>query len=212
VWRAGLDRPQRVRERLARDLSDEECGRAARIAPESARRRWLVGRALLRQVLGRYLAASPETLSLVTEPGGKLVLDGAAPPLAFNLSHSGSVALYAITGGERVGVDVERVRGGIDTARVAERLFSVTERAALDDLPPDRRRAAFFSCWTRREAYAKGVGTGLRLRPAKAADGWSLWGLDPVRGYAGAVAVEGRDLELRCWDLTDPAGSLPLGV
>jgi 4'-phosphopantetheinyl transferase len=151
-----------------------------------------------------------------------VLVDGRrGPRLGFNLSRSGSLALYAVTGGERVGVDVERMRDDVDALRVADRLFSPAERQALRRLPASRRRAAFFSCWTRKEAYAKALGSGLGLRfssftvslaPAPAAplraDGrpsdWKIWDAAPARGYAGAVAAEGGELDLRRWEITYP--------
>jgi 4'-phosphopantetheinyl transferase len=225
VWRAALDRPERVRERLAEKLSRDERARAKRIRPARDRERWTVARALLRVVLGRYLGVSPAEVGLGGDPGGKPVLAAGSDqaPVSFNLSHSGDVALYAVTGARRVGVDVERVRDDVDAERIAARLFPPAERAALQELPEPDRREAFFSGWTRREACAKAVGKGVAALLAgsgvslpagehaelgrASGDGppggpWTVWDLAPKPGYAAAVAVEGSGLRLRCLDLT----------
>ena len=51
-------------------LSDEERTRAARFAFEPDRRRYIVSRALLRQLLGARLGISPEAVELTTGARG----------------------------------------------------------------------------------------------------------------------------------------------
>jgi len=224
VWRAALDRPERVREALTRRLSDDERDRAQRILPARARARWAATRALLRVVLGRYLGVPPEEVALSDGPGGPLlrVESGVTPP-SFNLSHSGDVALFALTRVGRVGVDVERITDDRDTERIAGRLFSGAEQSELEAFPDGERRRGFFSGWTRKEACAKAVGTGLatpfagfsvsvapldhgELVPDSGSGlpggPWTLWDLSAGPGYAAAVAAEGSGLALRCLDLT----------
>jgi 4'-phosphopantetheinyl transferase len=55
--------------------------------------------------------------------------------LEFNVSHSANIALIAVTADHRIGVDIEKIRGDIDTAVLSERLFSARERASLEALP-----------------------------------------------------------------------------
>jgi 4'-phosphopantetheinyl transferase len=225
VWRAALDRAERVRGLLAGKLSEAERARAEQILPPGRRERWVVARSLLRVILGRYLERGPAEVELGVDSIGRpiLVSTSSSTPVSFSLSHSGGVALYAVTAGKRVGIDVERIRDDLDTERVAGRVFSPAQQAALQQLSESDRRVAFFTGWTRMEACAKAVGQGiaslvpgLRVAPtaqAQAAlvfepgDGlpggpWSLWDLAPKPGYAAAVAVEGSGLALRCLDLT----------
>jgi 4'-phosphopantetheinyl transferase superfamily len=57
------------------------------------------------------------------------------------------------------------------------------------------RRAAFFRCWTRKEAYLKGLGTGLAGGLDTDPDedpGWEVRSLPAPPGYAAAVAAEGQ--------------------
>jgi 4'-phosphopantetheinyl transferase len=223
VWRAALDRSGGVRERLTAKLSNEERGRAERIAVVDGRERWVVGRGLLRVVLGRYLNIAPEAVAIRTDPAGKPRLAGEADSraLSFNVSHSGSLALFAVSGGARLGVDVQEERE-LDADQIARRWFSPAEREALEALPQADRRAAFFSCWSRKEAFAKAVGQGLLLSlssftvsvgcggqpelispPQGHGSQWTLWDLAPGAGFAGAVAVEGASGRLQCFDLTE---------
>src|SRR5206468_3118518 len=85
----------------------------------------------------------------------------ASEPVRFNLSHSGSLALVAVTAGRDVGVDVERVRPEPNLEQIASRFFSAREAATLHALPVRLRTKAFFACWTRKEAFVKARGNGL---------------------------------------------------
>lgn len=114
VWRVDLDALPREIEDL---LDSGERERASRIVRESARARWMAARGALRALLGHCLNADgqqpqidPTALRIATEPGGKPVLDlPRAERLHFNLSHSGGLAVYALTKLGPVGIDVELV-------------------------------------------------------------------------------------------------------
>jgi phosphopantetheine--protein transferase-like protein len=147
------------------------------------------------------------------------------PDLRFNVSHSDGLALYAIARGREVGVDVEQLRELPRAERIAERFFSTEETAALKAEPAERRVEAFFTCWTRKEAYIKARGDGLAHpldqfavslvpgEPARlwvAGDGdareiarWSLDALPLAPGYVAALAARGRGWRLttRSWPL-----------
>lgn len=119
VWRADLeaigDRPEQL-------LCPAELARAARIVPAHKRFLWARSRGMLRALLGRYLDRDPLDLRFALGPHGKPTLSfgGSTRPeptrpeatgdLRFNLSHSGGLALVAVTVGREVGVDVECAR------------------------------------------------------------------------------------------------------
>jgi 4'-phosphopantetheinyl transferase len=195
------------------DLTAHELDRARRLRFEVDRRRFVAGRSALRQILGRCLGVSPVDVSLVVAPGGKPYLDTARhrERVWFNLSHSGDLALLAVSADGEVGVDVERVRPLPDLEAVAARWFSPREQAALAALPPEGRVRAFFSCWTLKEAYLKACGDGLSRRLAAfdvtVGDGWvpcllevrdrpgderrwTLIRLEPGDGYVAGAAVQ----------------------
>ena len=133
------------------------------------------------------------------------------------------MALYALTRGPNVGVDLERIRPDFAGDDIAQRFFAPAEVAALRAVPADLRTKAFFNCWTRKEAFIKARGMGLSLpldqfvvslapgeSPAlvsaqndpQAAQRWCLYELEPGDGYVAAFAVEGKGCELQCWRWT----------
>ena len=230
VWRARLDAPpERVR-RLFDVLAPDERERAGRFHFQRDRDRFTVARGLLRGILGGYLNSAPERLRFEYGAQGKPTLAAGHNPggLRFNVSHSEGVALFAVTRGREVGVDVERVSARVSCEEIAGRFFSPREVAGLRALPAASREAAFFDCWTRKEAYIKACGAGLslpldgfdvtlapgepaallenRLDPAEVSR-WSLRELHPWPGFAAAVAVEGRGWRLKCWRWPQDEGS-----
>ena len=169
-------------------LSPDEQQRAARLVFREDRRRYIVARARLRQLLGARLDAGPETLHFVYSEHGKPAL--AAGELRFNLSHCEDVAVYAFADGREVGVDVEREREVEDAEAIAERCFSPAERDAC-------RALGFLYCWTRKEAFVKALGSGLssplpELDVSATPQGWSVQSFVPRCGLIGAVAVQIR--------------------
>jgi 4'-phosphopantetheinyl transferase len=220
LWQAPLDDPPRPLALLWETLSADERARANRFRLERDRRRFAACRGLLRALLAPLVGQGPDALRFTYGARGKPALAGqeAADGLRFNVSHSDGVALYAVTRGRELGVDLEHVRPVQYVERIAERFFSTPERDALSGLPADLRLDGFFTCWTRKEAYVKARGEGLgypldrfavtvvpggeaRLWAAGGADEretapWSLTALPQPDGYIAALAVEGHDWRL----------------
>ena len=165
------------------ELDGEERARVARFRWEEARRRWAASHAILRRILEGYTAVPAAALSFSRGEFGKPYLAGS--PVHFNMSDSGDRALYAVTLYAEIGVDVERVRE-IDGAGISRRFLPASEAAAVRDDP-----AAFFHVWTRREAYLKCIGVGLRRINAAVEQGYSFADVEAAAGYAGAVVWEG---------------------
>jgi len=196
-------------------LAPDEQARAARFHAELHRTRFIAARGLMRRRLASLLNESPAALQFAQGEHGKPRLAGeaAGSGLAFNLSHSGSWALLGWSSRGEIGVDIELWRNLNDEAALVKRFFSPAENSAYDALPAATRQRGFFECWTRKEAYVKAVGRGLRLplhsfdvsfgdnRPARLlrhsaeVDGerrWALTGVDVGSGASGAVVLEGE--------------------
>ena len=87
----------------------------------------------------------------------------------FSASRSGASALYALSTGVELGVDHEHLDRAAPTP--LRRVFSARERAALDAVAEAQRPAAALTCWVRKEAYLKALGTGLQFP----VDGIEVW-------------------------------------
>jgi 4'-phosphopantetheinyl transferase len=152
---ARLDAPV---EALRSLLCPAERERAARFRFERDRRRYIVARARLRQLLGARLGVRPEAIEITHGMKGKPRLaDGG---LHFNLSHSDDVALYAFSSACELGADIEAIHG---------------------------EPLSFLYRWTRTEALAKALGAGLSASSERV-DGWSLHSFFPLPGFIAAVA------------------------
>jgi 4'-phosphopantetheinyl transferase len=218
LWVASTALGPEEAERARALLDEAERERADRFYFERDRLRFTAARAILRVLLARYLGGAcaardvrfgygPRGKPQLGEPGQR------ASGVRFNLAHSHEVAVYGFTRNREIGVDVEHARPLPDLDSIACRFFCAGEREALEAIPAgEARMAAFYRCWTRKEAFVKLLGDGLsypldRFRVSLEERGGSLleWveGVDDVgarwevgafevaRGYAGAFAVEG---------------------
>ena len=163
IWRIELDCAAKTVAALKTTLSLEEEQRAARFRSFELRERWAVARGALRCILAAYAGCEPGALVFREGPQGKPVLAPPAADIPFNLSHTGGLALIAIAGSGRVGIDAEIVRPEVEVEDLSRRFFAPAEAAEILALPPDVRLAAFFTCWTRKEAFVKALGGGLSV-------------------------------------------------
>jgi 4'-phosphopantetheinyl transferase len=193
-------------------LCDAEQHRAGRFIFDRDRRRFIVARARLRQLLAERLGVVPASVELTYGAHGKPALArrfGQAD-LRFNVSHSEDVAVFAFAAGRDIGIDVEAVHALRDADEIAARFFSPQENEAYLHLAPHDRPLGFFNCWTRKEALVKAIGDGLH-RPLDSFDvslvpgeparilrvegtpgdqcGWTLDSFLPGPGLVGAVVV-----------------------
>jgi 4'-phosphopantetheinyl transferase len=211
VWRDSLSRPPAEVARLRALLAPDERRHADRYRFERHRSRYIVGRATLRLLLARYLDAAPGELEISYGEFDKPYLAGGP---SFNLSHSGTVVLYAFAAAGELGIDVELDDTNFSHERIPERFFSPSEVSVLRALPAAAQPRAFLTCWTRKEAFIKARGDGLSLAldsfdvtlspdvPAalvrtawcnKESGQWSIEDLSNSRaGYIAAVAMRGN--------------------
>jgi len=220
---ATLDQPAETTERFQNLLARDELARAAKFRFARDRNRYIVGRGLLRTLLGGYLQRPPRQLRFEYGAFGKPKLEGDGPQ--FNLSHSGVLALYAFNADTEIGVDVELDRVDFAQERIAERFFSQKEVHVLRSLPERLQALAFMTCWTRKEAFIKARGDGLSLplasfdvslapdvpaallhtawSPAEPAEWWLSDLSDASRGYVAALAMRSDRRRIVIRDVAD---------
>lgn len=211
IWSAC--KPSTLPPDLDAALSREERDRADRFQFPEHRLAYTFAHAMLRDVLSRYLPSGTAEISFGRNSFGKPFLDPSHgdESLEFNLSHAGDLVLVGLCRGRRIGIDVEKVRPMDDMAAIAGSSFTPEENAFLFRQPPSGRMSTFLRCWTRKEAYIKGVGKGLSI-PLNSFDTlisspaasvflesgpgstdkavWQVQNLDVSEGYVAAVAVE----------------------
>jgi 4'-phosphopantetheinyl transferase len=225
VWRVSLEQTESCLQSLQQTLSNDERAKADRFVFPKDRSQFIVSRGALRAILSRYLNISSHILRFDYNPYGKpsLIVTQGGNSLRFNLSHSRGIALIAITKNRDIGVDIEGINPNFSCLDIAEKFFSPLENYVLRSLPEHLQATAFFTCWTRKEAYIKAVGKGLSIplnqfdvslapgEPAallnveenpEEASKWSLIELFPSSDMVAAVAVAGDCWKLHCWEWT----------
>lgn len=194
---------------FAATLEAEELTEANRFRLDADRRRFIVGRGLLRTMLAERTGLAAEHLTFLRDPHGKLFSSDVGN-LAFNVSHSGNLVAVAVGTVRALGIDVEEMRHDLDLPALAHHIFTPMEIRTLSEAPPDLRAHVFFRSWVCKEALVKGLGTGLSRdpkrfeitfdgsKPAISALGaagsdidpaWTLELLPVPAGYAGALAI-----------------------
>lgn len=200
-------------------LSDDERDRAERMKDAGTRRRFVTARACLRSALERLTHVAAREIRFDYGRRGKPLLPGGP---SFSLSHSGERVLIAVSARGRVGVDVERIRPVRRLEALAARWLAPGERAWLAAAGEGGVEAAFFDVWTRKEAFAKALGSGLATPfrsfsvdmaageggsgrcgglaeltvSGERADAWTVSGLATAPGMVAAMAADWRGVEV----------------
>lgn len=190
IWLARRPAPPSVLATLLPLLSADERGKLARFHRQEDRERFLIGRGVLRRLLGARLRLPPGEVAFVYGPWGKPTLAPEHAPhsaIHFNVSHSGDLILIALAG-HPIGIDVEEVRPEMEWRDLVASVFPAGADPDGPSTPP-ASAIQFFRAWTRREAALKAVGTGLGGDGPPPRAALSLVDLDLPPGYQGAVAL-----------------------
>ncbi|MEK9137982.1 MAG: 4'-phosphopantetheinyl transferase superfamily protein [Bacteroidota bacterium] len=223
VWRVDLEQLHERADDYLFLLSHDERQRAQKFFFQKDRQQFVVTRGVLRTILGGYMHLPPASVTFsYTEHGKPFLLETTNPErVAFNIAHSRTLALIAVTRDRMIGIDVEYCRPDVLDQNIAERFFSPREVATLRSLPEAQQEEAFFNCWTRKEAFIKAKGEGLSLpldrfdvslapdepaalletRPDRSeAQHWSLVALDVDPPYKAALAVRDQGFQTLIWN------------
>ena len=162
IWAVALNRPGPEIEELRKLLDPAERQRADRFRFEADRLRYVVAHGYVRRVLSTYTKTAPENLSMIIGKYGKPELEQGIgrPGLHYSLSHSKEYAAIAVAQSP-LGVDVEDPRELVDMGSLALSTFHPGEASAILSRSGKDAEAAFFCCWTRKEAVVKALGSGL---------------------------------------------------
>jgi 4'-phosphopantetheinyl transferase len=226
VFRAS--RESRPFAEIATWLSSEERKRADRFFKEADRKRFVLGRAMVRHLCAAHLGVTPGAVRLEETSNGKPYLaypaEVAERRFEFNVSHSGDCVLIAWSLGQSMGIDVEALDRDppVLVNDVAAAAFSDAERTVLNAAAPDQIAATFYRTWVRKEAVlkAEGCGIGGRLQSFSVARRheartewvdqlqypdsgriWKMVDLAPAPGHLAALALpEGAIVQIEMPD------------
>lgn len=214
LWKVRLDMTAHNTGEFLGLLNQEEQNRAKQFIFEKERNRFTTARGILRCLLAGYLGCSAKDLEFSLGPSGKPALRDNFS-LRFNLTHSNGLILYAFSLGRELGIDVEEQLKESTNPEIVARYFSTNEQAEFFALPPTAQEEAFYSGWTRKEAYLKARGDGLQatlknfdvsLNPeqpltlrSEDSDRWGMHSFCPEPGFVAALVVEGGNCKLCFW-------------
>ncbi len=213
-------------------LSSRERARAGRFRFLRNKNNHIISFGILRTLLAGYVQQSPSDLNFMIGEHGKLELrrNSCEATIHFSLSHSGDVALFAVTRDCPIGVDVEYIRPIPHCQRLALEYFSQSEADNLFALPKERQSTRFFNLWTRKEALLKAIGNGLEnghairdaflcepwlsyfaqeTDPMQASSGWIVRSFLPTFGYIAAIAFRRPSLNISYRNLSASFQAFP---
>lgn len=160
VWALDIANHKGEMDRFERLLNKYEWQRAEKFVFEKDRHAFIIRQAVLKELLEGYLDIKAEEVYFEFDEYGKPRMD-AGVEMHFNLSHSDGMVMYAFSKDQDVGVDIERMREGVEFDKIVENYFSDIERDVYFGFRRDERAKSFYTGWTRKEAYLKAIGLGL---------------------------------------------------
>lgn len=223
IWKISLTPPPPQLPELHKLLSSDEQDRAQRMKFRQPQQTFIITRAVLRLIVGRYIHAEAQSLRFSQGPHGKpfLIHPTLTPPIFFNLSHSHQLALLAFALNREVGIDLEYKHRERNYPSLINRVCSDQEKSILASLAPSQQNYGFLTCWTRKEAYVKGTGKGLTIplnsitvsRPPSTrvpllqldddnqeSSRWTMHDIQIDRDYTAALVVAGHDWHPSYWE------------
>ncbi|MBU2871243.1 4'-phosphopantetheinyl transferase superfamily protein [Colwellia sp. E2M01] len=123
----------------------------------------LVTRAFIRDLLSYYADISPQEWQFEKGIKDKPEVVNCPIPLRFNISHTKSLIICAVTLEDDIGCDVENTGRNNNVLSIAERYYSQKENEELFDLPVQQQHDRFYDYWTLKESYIKAWGLGLSI-------------------------------------------------
>lgn len=145
-------------------LAPEEKIHAEKLAI-SYRQKFIISRAVLRDILAYYSGQSPQNLKLNYSIFGKPLLTNSEQRLEFNVSHSENILAYVFTLDTPIGIDVEYIHHRSHLNKIAYRFLPAYDYDRLQSLKHKKKLKEFFAAWVRNEALIKAKGRLLKTHP-----------------------------------------------
>ena len=219
LWSASLVAGKEQFELYEKFMDMREKARADRYLMDLSRTRFISARAILKQLLSKYTGGDPAEISFRLGPQGKPYLPAkSSPMLQFNSTDTQEEALYAFCLDAEIGVDIEYKTRQVRHEIIAKRKLTKQENDLYLACPESQRKQYFLSLWTRKEAYGKALGVGIKYRlnevnlvSADSADRvvvrddediqWDVVQVEPAADLIACVVTQGTGWRLRCFRL-----------
>lgn len=139
-------------------LSIEEKNKANNYHFDIDRKRYIIGRAVLKKLIAKYTKRDEHSIHFGYNSSKKPFLVPNNKNLQFNLSHSGELLAIAFKFDKvKIGIDIEIIDPNYDYEMILRDYFTENEKALINQFG----YPAFFKIWTRKEALFKAEGIGL---------------------------------------------------
>jgi 4'-phosphopantetheinyl transferase len=191
-----------IQSNLANFLNPTELERAHRFQKETDQNRFIIYRSVLKIVLAAYTKLEVKDIYFDYHSNKKPYL-ASDPWLSFNISHSEDFAIIAISRNQ-VGIDIEYIDEDFNYSEILHDIFNDNEILAIQNTSD--KKQAFYTLWTRKEAFVKGLGKGidddfkyvpcldgihcLDSKLIKNIKNWQAYSFELTENYIGTIAFE----------------------
>ncbi len=142
-------------------LSIDEQQKANNFYFEQHKTSYILRKIALRQILSKYCMITSNAINFKYTYYQKPYFEINPFNLQFNMSHSHNMAILAITKIHPIGADLEYLKPIEDVTDLALQFFSPQEFSKFALVPTNQKVKAFYTIWTRKEAFVKAIGKGL---------------------------------------------------
>lgn len=187
---------------LSQFLTSKELKKAQRFFKEIDRNRFIIYRSILKFILAAHTKLNVKNIYLDYHFNKKPYL-ASHPWLFFNISHSEDFAAIAVSK-KNVGLDIEYMSKDFNFTSLLPDVFD--DNQVLEIQNAVDKKHAFYTSWTRKEAFVKALGKGIdedfKYIPSldgqhtidfnltKNSKSWQVYSFNLADHYLGAVASE----------------------
>lgn len=200
VLECEVDRWTSVRGFGAGGLSLREQERAKTFEFRAARTSFIVGRTLLRELLGAAAGVHPCSFRLDPDAHGKLHFEPESR-WQFSVSHTERWVVIALAERRDLGVDVECQDLAFMSRDFPTEALAPTELDRHWHLPAELRAEHFLETWVMKESYVKGLGVGMAKEfssfDVRKVPDWEFFLFHPDADHLGCLASRGKPTEIR---------------
>jgi 4'-phosphopantetheinyl transferase len=177
-----------TKQMLHQFLPQEERSRIEEFFHLADQQRFVIGRSILRAILGHWFSIEPSSVAITLSTYGKPYCENAP---FFNISHSGDYIVLAIHPSRKAGIDVEQVQHYKEWKGMAAMLWPEIVTKHIESFPVHSQSTEFLNQWCQYEALTKAYGLGLSAQWEKIASEkpCHLWKLSLPETYLGYAAM-----------------------